>query len=188
MKTAIRRGVFETNSSSTHSLTYSAREPDSYAFACESAWSRLLLLKGLLNEAALSGKDKKRRMQKFFTVCRKVFSERENIPQKKILDYLGEKMAELYKKDDERGDKEEFLCYFREAFDKKGDYLCSFLFENGCLISCDCGYCRFGDLEVALLSDGEDETAAEKYLYGEKMFFAKESYAGCCPLEDKMKY
>ena len=49
MKTVIRRSVFETNSSSTHSLTYSDKEPKEYSFECDSPWSRLLMLKALIN-------------------------------------------------------------------------------------------------------------------------------------------
>ena len=49
MKRVIRYGVFETNSSSTHSMTYSKTPPKEYTFECASPWSRLVVLKALTN-------------------------------------------------------------------------------------------------------------------------------------------
>ena len=48
MKCVIRKGVFETNSSSTHSVTY-GKKPREYTYELASAWSRLYMLKALLN-------------------------------------------------------------------------------------------------------------------------------------------
>ena len=220
MKITIRRKVFETNSSSTHSLSYTSDTPDEYSFKCDSAWSRLLILKGLINQASLYGGeeydeeydedttqgedlseeidneeeyfdnslDYKEKVYDFFEACLKVFSAKEGVSIDDVPDYLGGKLLAEYKKDPCAFADEEFMKYFKEAYDEKGDHLCSFLFEEGCLDECDCGYGRFGALANYVVPNSPFEQGAEEYLYGDKAFCGEEYYAGCKFIASKLKY
>ena len=234
MKTVIRRNVFETNSSSTHSLTYTDKAPAKYTFVCDSAWSRLLMLKALVNQAEQSSKydgsiyneeyeedfcevdneeyevdeminellkeegednfetfdeDCKTHVKEFFNACVKVFSKKENVPVEEIPVYLGKKLIESYKGEQLSFTEEEFLGYFLKSYNKDGDDLCSYMFSEGCLDMCDCDFTCYRSISMEVIR-GKDtlEDSAEKYLYGEKKFFAKEYYAGCYAIESKIKY
>ena len=210
MRTVIRRGVFETNSSSTHSLTFTDVAPKSYTFECKSAWSRLLMFKGVLNELRLEYEWRKKDFEEsddedteliydidvsddsfekdldeLYDACVKVFCKEENVEPEKLVEYL----SNLYIGENGGGQYDkELKKYFCEHYAKKGDGLCSMIFEEGCLFECDCYLCRGNNLHDALFKSikyDNLEDLAKKILYGEHSFFALEKYQGVILLDKK---
>ena len=183
MKVAIRRNVFETNSSSTHSLSYTSVPPAEYSFECDSAWSRMIMLKALINNASTPNENSE--LASFYKECLAVFSAKENVEIELIPDYLGIKLSEKYPKTNAN----QILKAFLSAYDSYDDTLCSYMFSEGCLDCCYCGFDYRYAITGALLNEGKTlKEDAVEYLYGEKKFFAKEKYSGCFLLDGKRKY
>lgn len=199
MKIVIRKSVFETNSSSTHSLVYSSSEPEEFTFRCESPESRLVMLQALKNADSYDcprnnskkGKQIRLRGEAFLKACFEVYSKKEKVP----LDEVKQKLFDhFYKKIYTNADEKRMNEWFLRAFDEASDSLCSFLFEEGCLDFCECGYDKFETCLNEIFS-GEDQNdlssyprVAEEYLYGKYCFYAEEYYAGVKFINSKTKY
>ncbi len=212
MKTVIRKGVFETNSSSTHALAFSDSEPDEYTFECASPWSRLLMLKALVNaggvddteddedeESCESGWNVKepaedemlpesRTINRFYDICLDVFCEREKVEKENIAEYLALKLIEGTESKHSRAFIDEFVSNYRRYGSER---LCECMFGQGCLDFCNCGFDYHRRLltDVAGIKDCSDEDslceAAKEYLLGKKRFFGTENYNGFMLLDDK---
>lgn len=216
MKIAIRENVFETNSSSTHSLSFSNNTPKEFAFECDSPWSRLLMLKALINEAEsqldveedtttdtedkepsildefdfeITDQDYKLQVLDLFNNCLQLFSKNQNIKLEDIPSYLGNKLLSSSRYEDINYSKEEFFKIYNQAYQDIGDHLCSFIFYNGCLNICDCNFETYCSLASKLINSKLSIAEnAQNYLYGDKRFVAKECYAGCSQIKAKTKY
>ena len=101
MKKVIRYGVFETNSSSTHSMTYSKVAPEEYTFECASPWSRLVVLRALTIVALES----ERRKEETFEVQLDYDEELE----KEYKEMMGA-ITEEETSDETSIDEDEFVC------------------------------------------------------------------------------
>ena len=191
MKTVIRRGVFETNSSSTHSVSYTSSTSGSFTFACKSAWARFLVLKALLNHAfgnyryySKRGKGGTKKedyalLKKFYDLCAAILCEKEKVDPKALTEFLWEKVQTTFYEEDW---KKRPLSVFKKLYDEESEDLCESLFECGALRECDCAYCDIASIMIAIVgfdpSDAALAKKAEDYLYGEQFFVCTERYAG----------
>ena len=186
MKTVIRKSVFETNSSSTHSVSYARIEgAENFTFACQSPTARLLFIKAHVNHALeelrseKTGKDDLRLVESFYGACLKVYCERENLDPQSLDEHLFAEAKKTFFADESRQYR---FDYFKKCYHEESEHLCESFFECGALVECDCklgdayGFLRF------FLPEGRNsdlEKRAETILYGEKSFICKEYYAGC---------
>ena len=199
MKTVIRKGVFETNSSSTHSLSYVPKEDDEgkegFTFECKSPASRLLMIKAQVNHCLWDlqyvkrVKDKVALVKAFYDVCVRLYCEREGVDPAAIEDHLLEVAKKtFYAIPERRG----YAKYFKEYYHEESTDLCESFFECGPLVECNCLYESVMLFLHDFFSKGTDETSlqakAEELLYGEDPFFCTEFYSGCILLDSALVF
>lgn len=187
MKIVIRRGVFETNSSSTHSLSYCPQNDkhgnEIFTFVCKSPAARLLMIKAQVNHCRRDLREDQRAqkyvvlLKDFYDVCVNLFCEREKVDPDTIEDYLLAFAKKTFYAD---VDRHHNWYGFKEYYEDRSCDLCESFFENGPLCSCNCLY---DDYEVKpFLRDYFDLThgkpdllaKAEELLYGPNDFYATE--------------
>ena len=189
MKTVIRRGVFETNSSSTHSRSYYPGEDEDgnegFTFECKTPASRLLMIKSQVNHCLSdlnverNAKEQIALVKKFYDVCVALFCEKEGVDPSAIEDYLSEQAAKTFYADP---DRRHHLMHFKEYYHDESCDLCESFFDSGALRDCECLYEDVKTFLRGFFRCGTDETAlrekAEKLLYGANDFVITEYYAG----------
>ena len=187
MKTVIRRGVFETNSSSTHSLSFCPAEDkkgeEAFTFACRTPAARLLMIKAQVNHCRgdLRGDQRAQKyvvlLKEFYEACVTLFCEREKVDPDTIEDYLMAFAKETFYGESARHYNR---SGFNENYEERSCELCESFFENGPLCCCNCLY---DEDEVKLflrdyfdLTHGKPDLAAkaESLLYGPNDFYAVE--------------
>ena len=201
MKTVIRKGVFETNSSSTHSLSYYPGEDDEgnegYTFACKTPAARLIMIKAQVNHCRGDLRDDDRAqkyvslLKDFYDACVELFCEREKVDPEGIEDYLEAFAAKTFYGD---ADRRYERSGFKERYEERSCELCESFFENGPLVECNCLYDE--DEVKEFLRDYFDMTngtpdlkaKAEDLLYGPDDFFAIEYYSGVYLVNRKQIY
>ena len=197
MKSVIRIGVFETNSSSTHSLSYCPHEDENgkevFTFECRTPAARLIMIKAQVNHCRSDLRDDRAQkyvtlLKDFYDACVALFCEREKVDPEGIEDYLEEFAGKTFYGD---GDRRYERSGFKERYEERSCELCESFFENGPLVECNCLY---DDYEVKdFLRDYFDMThgkpdlkaKAEELLYGPNSFFCCEFYSGVYLINDR---
>ena len=191
MKKIIRRGVFETNSSSTHSLSY---EPGSdvegnegYTFECRTPAARLLFIKSQVNHClddlkyARKPHDYMVLVNTFYEVCVELYCEKQGVDPATIEDHLCEFASKTFFSGASCEDAE-YVKYFKSIYHSKTCRLCESFFEEGALIACDCLYENVKLYLQEFFAAGRDRDSlrkkAEEMLFGPKDFFCIEYYSG----------
>ncbi len=201
MRFVIRKGVFETNSSSTHSLSYCPGEDEEgnegFTFACKSPAARLLMIKAQVNHCRGDLRDDNRSkkyvvlLKDFYDACVNLFCEREKVDPDTIEDYLEDFAKKSFYADVEFHDE---WYIFKEQYEDRSCDLCESFFSDGPLIECNCLYDE-GEVKP-FLRDYFDTThgtpdlkkKAEELLYGPDDFFAIEYYSGVYLVNRKQIY
>lgn len=203
MKTVIRKGVFETNSSSTHSLSYSPREDEDgkegFTFACKTPAARLLMIKAQVNhcleDLRYEGKSQKyiALVRRFYDVCVDLFCRREQVDPSTIGDYLADFARKTFYGGTRAPEANEWDP-FRSQYDDMSCELCESFFEDGPLQSCSCLYWE-GDVKPFLreffdMEHGKPdlEAKAEELLYGPNSFYCCEYYSGVYLIDNQNVY
>ena len=201
MKTVIRKGVFESNSSSTPSLSYCYGEDDEgnegYTFACKTPAARLIMIKAQVNHCRgdLRYDNKAHKyvalLKDFYDACVELFCEREKVDPDNIAEYLEQFAKETFYADPDRRYARDG---FKERYEERNCELCESFFENGPLVACNCLYDE--DEVKEFLRDYFDMTRgkpdlkakAEELLYGPDDFIATEYNNGVYLVNTKYTY
>ena len=188
MKKVVRRGVFETNSSSTHSLSYYLGEDEDgnegFTFECRTPAARLIMIKAQVNHCledltyAKGSQNHIDLVNTFYDVCVELYCDRQGVDPADIEDHLYDFAKNTFYADGYGFSRDSF----KECYHETSCELCESFFEEGPLIECDC---LFWDVKLFLQSffkQGTDRDAmrakAEELLYGSKPFICSEYYSG----------
>ena len=199
MKKVIRRGVFETNSSSTHSLSYYPREDidgnEGYTFECKTPTARLLMIKAQVNHCLEDLKYAKKShdyivlVNTFYEVCVELYCERQGVDPETIEEHLYEFSRNTFYSG---GVDSHFKDTFMEYYHEESCALCESFFEEGALMACDCLYENVKLFIQAFLANGKDRDSmrkkAEEMLYGPHDFIATEFYSGVYIVNTRSTY
>ena len=199
MKTVVRRGVFETNSSSTHSLSYHPGEDEDenegFSFECRSSASRLLMIKAQINHCLFDLRYENRvqkyidLLPRFYDVCVQVYCEKEKIDSTRIEDHLSEFAKKTFYADKTRRHQ---ARYFKKYYYDESTDLCESFFECGALRECSCLYDSVKHFLHYFFRTGTSikalQAKAEDLLYSEDSFFCTEYYSGCCLINSALIY
>ena len=186
MKRVIREGVFETNSSSTHTVSFVKKEGDGAdkdsSYELHSAFAKMMFLIGLCENAAT--------MPVYFEEDIEEIKNRMypdgNIPPMSDKD-ICEKFLDIVKEEymsEENIDRGELEKRIMESnFSCDGKCLCSNFFDDDVLIECTCpfeGYSGIvNTLELYHLYTEEDyRKKAKEFLSIEYKFILKEYWCG----------
>ena len=199
MKTVIRRSIFETNSSSTHSLSYVPGEDEDgnegFTFECKSPAARLLMIKAQVNHVLGDlGEARKPHeyivlVRAFYDECVALFCEREGVDPATLEDYLLAFAKKTFYYD---VDRHHNWYGFKEYYNDKSCDLCTSFFECGPLDCCNCLYENVKEFVRGFF--GMDKGApdlkakAEALLYGPNDFVCTEYYGGFKLLDSGKTY
>lgn len=201
MKRVIRRGVFETNSSSTHSLSYSAAEDidgnEGFTFECKTPAARLLMIKAQVNHILEDLKYARKPhdyivlVKTFYEVCVELYCERQGVEPEALEDHLCDFAINTFYSGSSCADIH-FREYFKEIYHAKNCELCESFFEEGALMACDCLYGNVKLFIQDFLADGRDRDSmrkkAEEMLYGPNDFVCTEFYSGVYLVNTRASY
>ena len=208
MKRAIRYGVFETNSSSTHSLSFTRNASEKYTLECASPWCRLLVLKALLNAGQRAEEDEEKRFSRadeklfgilerkglraadllsvFFEECENLYCSYENVKKKDVKEHLTKLYLEHF------SDFSYIEERFRFSYDRYGTMLCDCVCGDDAMF-CSCLFEQathtlrtiFGKNNI--FDFGTYKKQAREYLYGDRRFFICVYESGVDLIESRLK-
>ena len=195
MKRVIREGVFETNSSSTHSVVLKRKEsnaPDKdSSYEIHTPFAKTMFLIGLITYVRKYGRVSATLKAELFDFNNPTIDKwRESVGPDFLKDNSTEvcerfKLAVIDEYIQSSGiTLEEFNKQFNEStFTCDGECLCCNFFENDVLDYCSCPFDSFGGMVDAFqlfnLNTKEDYRAkAKEYLSNEFKFALKEFYCG----------
>ena len=198
MKRVIRKGVFETNSSSTHSISYTpgVDEDDNvgFTFECRTPAARLLMIKAQVNHCledlqyVEESHDYIVLVKSFYDVCVELYCERQGVDPDTIEDHLYDFAASTFY----GGIQDRFREHFKEYYHEESCELCETFFENGPLIECNCLYFSVTLFLSEFFKDGSDRDAmrakAVQLLYEGKPFLCSEFYSGVYLIDSEASY
>ena len=198
MKKIIREGVFETNSSSTHSVVFKKKTDNSVdkssSYEIHTPWGKTLFLIGLINYAETYSDNESDEKTMTLEEVRERFGEDWTQEMAEIVFNINNDNKTICQKF-KNAVIEEYLAMTgitREEFDKKfnespfthgGQCFCYYFFEEGVLDWCDCPFDSLSGivttLDLTCLRTPEDFKAkAKEYLSDEYKFALKEFYSG----------
>ena len=197
MKKVIREGVFETNSSSTHSVSFkrktqkTANKDSSYEL--HSPLSKILFFIGLCNHAELY--DQQYENYPTFTEeeIKELFEEpfptneidNANWPSNKdILDKFKDALIQEYMRMENISYQEFEKRYNESEFTCDGKCFCHYFFDDDVLNDCTCSLDGYSSiiftLELYDLNTEEDyKNKAKEFLKPEYKFILQEYWCGC---------
>ncbi len=185
MKKVIREGVFETNSSSSHSVVLKKKENDNVdedaSYEIRTPLAKTMFLIGLytsIKEDSHYGEDGEDDEYAHYEI------ESEGVLIKFIKIIIEEYIAMS------NITEEEFKKQYHESkFTYQGRCHCSNFFEEGALIDCDCSFHTFSNVTFALklpddATDSFYHEKAKELLSDEYKFVLKEFYCGVYQVGD----
>ena len=184
----VRRSVFETNSSSTHSVSLvnlKYREKPKCQIVIKSKLNKLIFLKGLINENKNMYDTKKEDLElieSYFNECLKIFCLENNIEFEKGEEYLYDsflrRMASEMKNVKTEEDIIKKINLFKNKYKIK--FSCENFFYEGCLDMCDCGLHSISLLvsEFSLKNETYERLEPSVFLSDQYAFCISEYYAG----------
>ncbi len=186
MKRVIREGVFETNSSSTHSVVFKKKTVDKAdkdsSYELHSPLAKTLFLIGLINKAE--------QYSYSYDDNDEAFLKQNLLFHKNLCEKFKTAVVEEYLRIT-NSTEEEFQKDFEESqFVCNGKCLCHYFFDDDVLNDCTCpffGYIGIAtELNLCALSSSEDfAKKASEFLSNDFKFCLQEFWNGFCLVENK---